>query len=234
MKNKNLIIILGTVILITLVGYFVLYPKEEVPLQDEIIVNDAVVDFPELFVDVGGEYLLFEERITKIVSELKRSPAARFSIVIQGNVRDFFDRTIIVEAREETLEVLVAEGAVVVTEVWPEIPIPEEIAELPTEDFMLFDLLMQIEMTIEQGFLPEKAKTLVEIRDYLQEKVAGLPEQEMRDFIGVAPVVPDEPVRVREPFNLQDIEIGDIVVIQAKITLLGELQAFEVIVTPID
>ena len=43
-----------------LVGYFVLYPKEEVPLQENVVVNDVAVDFPVLFEQ--RDDLLFEER----------------------------------------------------------------------------------------------------------------------------------------------------------------------------
>ena len=228
-KNKNILILVGVVILIVLVSYFVFIrpePADQDPVEDPAVIKDpAAQDFPVLFED--RDDLLFEERITKLVSELKRSPAAHFSIVIQGTVKDFFDRTLVVEARGEQIQVPIAEGAIVVTEVRPEIPISEELPELPPEEFMLFELLMLIEMAIEQKLLPDAP--LAEVKTEIE---ARLPkdavEEEMPGFF--APPEIGEPVR--EPFNLEDIRVGDFVVIQARITPIGELTAFEVLVTP--
>jgi len=242
-KKDKLFLVLGIVILLGLVGYFVLYPKEEVPLQENVVVNDEAVDkeevplqenvvvndeavdFPVLFEQ--RDDLLFEERITKLVSELKRSPVAHFNINISGTVRDFFDRTIIVEARGETIEVPIAEKAVVATEVWKRPPMPEVEADpiLSFEELMLFELKMQIEMAIHDGLLPDAP--LEEVKTQIDARLPEIPYE--KAIPGLA-----RPELVKEPFNLQDISIGDIVRIQATITPIGELQAFEVIVQQID
>ena len=137
LKNQNLIIVLGVVILIALVSFFILI-REPVPLQDVEIQNDVVAS---------------EEKVAVLVSELMRFPGTQFIISINGNVEGLYNRILTVGIQGEQIQVPVIEGAAVL----------REIIEQPAENIALEEIgigdtvFIQAEITI----LGELAATVV-------------------------------------------------------------------------
>lgn len=180
-KNTKIFLALSLVLLVGIITFLIIDFRAE-PVQEEVVQEQ----YPRVEIVEGRPFTPIEDKIVKTVLELKRSPVAHFMISIQGVVKGFYNRTIVVEAMGEQLKVPVLEGAVVVTEVWP---------------------------PIEGG------------------RVEALPAETAPPVL-FAPPSPGQP-RL-EPFPLENISFDDIVRIQARIGPFGDLEAFEVIVTPIN
>lgn len=124
-KIKLLLIILGLVLIVGIIAFFVINFMSE----------EKVVETPEYpWVEIveGRPFTPIEDKIVQTVLELNRSKVAHFEIKINGTVRGFYNRTIIVEAEGEQLRVPILEGAVVATKAWPVVETPEEIGEFLT------------------------------------------------------------------------------------------------------
>lgn len=220
-KNTKILLVLALVLVAGTIIFLIVARPAEVPVQKQ-------EQFPRVEFVEGRPFTPIEDKIVKTVLELNRSPVAHFMISISGVVRGFYDRTLIVEAEGEQLRVPILEGAVIVTEVWQPVEIPEVIARLTPEQMTLLQVLTPLEMIKQQGFLPRTP--LEQVITQIRGKVGDIPAEQMPPAL-FAPPAPGAP-RL-EPFSLENIKIGDIVRIQARVGVFGDLEAFEVIVTPI-